>query len=274
MKSNYINNVTPAFSELSKAIGVMHNQSTSIFDKITISFGLFDEDVKELNTKKSILLKKINVKNYMIKPIELHPIYSYGSSTEMLNSCYQFIYEGFVYYANRVFNEHRDDYKDCIKKYSDEYTKELAPYLAKHFGKVYTNNAIYKRFLFASVGDGSKIKYKDINFQKDYFRLQDRIDHINNFMNKTDAKDVYEHLGASMEDFNVRFGRMVKDIATQLHTKEQIAAINTLGKMALSEFKIVDQYYLQVTLAFLDMITLIRTDSLKICKGLLAYTGE
>ena len=132
LKSSYLNNMSPAFVNFAKSMKVLRNQSTSIFDKITVHLGLFDEDVKELNVKKSVLLKKINVKNLMIEPVAFHPNFSINSKEQMIGSCYNFITEGLTYYINSVLNYSKDP-KAAVKLYKKEYDEQLVPYLSKYF---------------------------------------------------------------------------------------------------------------------------------------------
>lgn len=273
LKSNYLNNLSPAFVKFSKSMKVLHNQSTSIFDKITVHLGLFDEDIKELNVKKSELLKKVNVKNFNIEPTAFHPNFSVTSKEGQLNSCYNFINEGMAYYINCILNYSKDP-KDAVKSFKAEYENQLVPYLAKYFDKPGNSTKYYKKLLFGSLGDGSKVKYIKINFQKDYFKVQVRIDIINKFLSKQGVKDSMDVLKASLDDANVRFERCMKDVLKVAKDKEQIAAINAIAKQTLIEYKVIDSFFIQTEMAFLDMMTYLKIDSIKICKDLLKYNGD
>lgn len=260
-----------SFKNTSVAMDKLINQaqSTDLGDKFTIWFGWFDKELKSVKAKKSELLEKRNVRNYVYKRHEWH----YRGYYNIIDNIFV-IMNQVLGVANYAVNQalRGVDYKSiddiCAGYYTQTIDRNIADYL---WGK--KPGALASSLQAILLGDGYKVVVRKVNFQDD-MSISDMIEyaerlHEINFgywekQNKKEIERVKDQVNAILKDFNdmaKRNPKHVKFVARHIKVATSYIAL-LIGKM--HEFSKTDIGSLQI----------ISKELISILNGLLDYKGE
>ena len=238
-------------------------------DLMTRTFGVFDDEMTELNAKKSDLLAKDGVKNYTYK----HHIWNAGWYGVELDNIYNLI--NHILYMTRVVVD-KNTRETSAAYVKEEVDKE---YKANIDGYIETRlcgwgNGAYEKYLLAHMlGDGKKEVIKEFNFQDDW-SISDMLD-----WEQKITKDVIEN-GKKMEMAQVKDVReQLKKIIKDFH--DYASADKANAKLYAAEIKRCIKYTTFLCMRMEEFMnatfkgfTVQREEIHKVLKGLLDYNGD
>ena len=238
-------------------------------DIITRTFGLFDEEMTELNCQKSNLLAKDNVKNYTYK----HHLWNagwYGAEVENIYNAINYVLDMTRYVVDKQ-----------VRDTSAQYAKEEIDqeYKAKIDGYIETrlcgwSKGAYEKFLLAHMlGDGKKEVIKEFNFQDDW-SISDMLD--------WEQKVTKDFIASSkkVEEASVKDARnQLKDIIKRFHDYASTDKAN--AKIYAAEIKRCIKYTTFFCMrldefcnATFKAMSTQREEIHKVLQGLLDYNGD
>lgn len=238
-------------------------------DHLTRTFGVFDDDLTELNAKKSELLAKDGVKNYTYK----HHIWHAGWYGVEIDNIYTLI--------NNILNMTRVVVDKNVRNTSAAYIKERVDeeYKSKVDGYIETRlcgwaKGAYEKYLLAHMlGDGNKEVVKEFNFQDDW-SISDMLD-----WEQKMTKDVIDN-GRKIETAQVKDVReQLKGIIKRFHDYANADKAN--AKIYAAEIKRCIKYTTYLCMRMDEFVnatfkgfTVQRDEIHKVLKGLLEYQGD
>lgn len=238
-------------------------------DIITRTFGLFDEEMTELNAKKSDLLAKDGVKHYTYKHHIWHAGW-YGAEHENLVNAINYVLDMTRYVVDKQSRETSASYaKEEVDK---EYKATIDGFIETRlcgWGK-----GAYEKYLLANMlGDGKKEIIKEFNFQDDW-SISDMLD-----WEQKVTKDFIAS-GKKIDEAGAKDIRnQLKDIIKRFHDYANADKAN--AKIYAEEIKRCIKYTTffcmrldEFVSATYKGLSVQREEIHKVLKGLLDYNGD
>lgn len=264
----YLHNMGQANTEIEKFAKSL--QSIGLGGKLTVWFGLFDKDYKDLKAKKSEILKKLNVKGYTY-------------DRHWWNYYYRkYMVDNVFYMINNMLGNTQWAIKALMQQSANDVETQMKSYYAwveeiinKHFaGK--GKGKLKSTVMALNLGDGFQVRtHKKINLQDDPVQMADIFDFIE-AIQKVDFTTERRFDKAAIKDLEGKLKSIIGDF--NVLNKSNNAGAKTIGAkyikncttyLALFCSKL-DEFYE----SDLESLKIVYTEMVKVLNGLYDYKGE
>ena len=244
-------------------------QSTSIKDSFTSWFGWFDNNIPQLNAKRSDLLAKKNVQNYTYK----RHIWNYQSSQWFFDAC--------IYVINGVLNvtsytldpnvQAKVDAKLIDNEVNAYYEDTVNPFIDRYlFGR--KKGVAKERIIGIMIGDGFKEVTKKMNF-KDDVSISDMLD-MAEYLNEVNAKDDFHISEGAIKDIRAQVDKIIKRFMDQSKHSQDKALTTKYIKVCITYVAMMIDKMNECNTADYYSFSIIGTEIINILQGLLDYNGD